>query len=222
MRRPTPILTVLTVCVFASCAVATSAQGLSTRELEEQCPTLAERQECQQAITKREYEERTRREEQEGRSAAEAPGACAKGAPGGETDPWKAAYEAFCEPILVREAEEHVRAAEGATNADHAATEREYEALLRQQHEAEEARHAAKISKEAKEVLAEGSGVSCGLIDAESEREDEEVLARCRTLLAEKIATAWSRPVALGVYVHSREGRSTKLPGYTTLIIRSV
>jgi hypothetical protein len=45
------------------------------------------------------------------------------------------------------------------------------------------------------------------------------VLARCRALLAEKIATAWSRPVSLGVHARSHKGRSTQFPGYTTLTI---
>jgi hypothetical protein len=96
------------------------------------------------------------------------------------------------------------------------------EAREREKSKAEEAEHAAKVSKEAGEALAEGEGVHCIVLSEAGEQAQQlaaEVLARCRTLLAERIAAAWARPVSLGVQVRSHDGRSAKLPGYTTLTI---
>ena len=195
MRRLLPILAIL-----VALALPLSAQGLSTRELEERCPqpTLAEREECQQAITKREGEERTEREGQEGKRAAEAafPGGCeGPEAPAGHSLTFDNAYDSTCtslwKPIV--------------------------EAREREKQAAKEAEHAAKVSKEAQEALAEGGGVACVVL-AKSEQVGAEVLERCRTVLAEKIAAAWAEPVSgLDVPVEPHKGHSTKTPGYTTI-----
>jgi hypothetical protein len=79
-----------------------------------------------------------------------------------------------------------------------------------------EAEHAAKVSKAAEEALEEGEGGHCVVL-AESAEQGAEVLARCRALLAEKIAAAWSEPVSLDVAVEAHKGHSAKTPGYTTL-----
>jgi hypothetical protein len=209
MKRPTLILAVL-----VSLALPPSAQGLSTRELEERCPqpTLEGREECQQAITKREGEERTEREEQEGRKAAEAafPGGCeGPEPPAGHGLPFNNAYESTCASLW----------------------KPTVEAREREKSKAEEAEYATAVSKDAEEALADGGGVACVVTnypgagnDASMKPDPEEraaeVLARCRTLLAEKVAAAWSQPVGvLLVYVQSHKGHSSKTPGYTTLTI---
>jgi hypothetical protein len=86
-----------------------------------------------------------------------------------------------------------------------------------------EAAYAAEVTKHAEEALAEGEGVACIVIignsgsAADTEQGAAEVMARCRTLLAEKIAAAWSEPVSgLNVAVEPHKGHSTKTPGYTT------
>lgn len=162
------ILAGLAVCVFAGCAVAnSSAQGLLTHEIEEQCaPTrLAE----EQGTTKVETQERCEQQ----RAASLCP-----------------SFEEACELV--------------------------------------KAAYAAEVTKHAEEALADGEGVACVVTleqpDASEQPDPEEraaeVLARCRALLAEKIAAAWSQPVSLeSIGVGTHKGHSTKTPGYTTLEI---
>jgi hypothetical protein len=131
-----------------------------------------------------------------------------------------------CQQTLTqREASEHAEREEHERAEQAAAAERESradaairEALEREKHEAAEAERAAKVSKEAKEALAEGGGGACVVL-AESPEQGAEVLSRCRTLLAEKIAAAWSKPVSLDIAVETHKGHSTKTPGYTTFRI---
>ena len=128
-----------------------------------------------------------------------------------------------CQQTLTqREASEHAEREEHERDEQVAAAERESradaairEALEREKHEAAEVEHAAKVSKEAKEALAEGGGDACVVL-AESPEQGAEVLARCRALLAERIAAAWSEPVSLDIAVETHKGHSTKTPGYTT------